>query len=282
MSLPATRTVLRDYVALSELNYIYPFNVLPSNNFFRRIRPNPYYLANELRNIEIDLERKPTAYKALPSVGVQYAPLPDWQKIGPNAATAIIDESAKIAVGPYFDTVNNQAGVQFNYTIKGKLKMICPVKVADGFVLLALNLLNKPVPSVFTNNLVKYVKIGCPPVPNLTCPCIPEEDTLNPCETIASDPEGKYTPAITGTVTLFGKNLGETIPVNLEGAVPYVDCPTCGTDKDVYYAVLGKRLYLGLRLPVGTEWDIESAMYNVNVSIIEERVPTLFTALSPV
>jgi len=279
MSLPATRTVLRDYVALSELNYIYPFNVLPSNNFFRRIRPNPYYLANELRNIEIDLERKPTSYKSSPSVGVQYdSSHPVWAKIGANAADSIIDDSQKILVGPYFDTVNNQAGVQYNYEIRGKLQMKCPVAIAEGHLLLAFNLLNKPVPSVFTNNLVKYVKIGCPPAPNPICPCVPEEDILDPCKTVKTD--GKHTPAIAGDVTIFNKDSSEKITIDLAGAVPHLECPKC--DGDVYYAVIGKRLFLGLKLPVGTEWDIDSAIYNFGVSIVEERVPTLFTALSPV
>lgn len=287
MSLPATRTVLRDYVALSELNYIYPWGTLPSNNFYRRIRPNPYYLANELRNIEIDLERKPTAYKALPSVGAQYTELPDWKAIGPNAATSILDNSQKILVGPYFDTVNNQAGVQYNYKMQGKLSMICPVEIKDGFVLLALNLLNKPVPSTFTNNLVKYVKIGYPPAPNATCPCVPDPDVLNPCNTISSDPQGSFTPAISGQVALFGNpnDPSQQAIIDLQGAVPYLDCPTCGLDNNVYYAVLGKRLYLALNLKaINVEGfdEIQSAIYDINVSIVEERVPTLFTALSPV
>lgn len=274
------RTVLRDYVALSELNYIYPFNVLPSNNFFRRIRPNPYYLANELRNIEIDLERKPTKYQSSPSADVQDdVDHPKWSlSLGSNKATVIGDDSQKSLVGPYFDTVNNQAGVQYNYRFQAKLKMVCPVEMReDRYVILGFNLLNKPVPSAFTNNMIKYTKIGCS-VPDAKCPCLPKEEVLNPCETIASHPQGKFTPVIEGQIRFFGKKREETFSVNLAGAVPHLECPECKPKEDVYYVILGKRLYLAVRLE-DREWDIDSAISNFGVSIVEERVPTLFSAL---
>lgn len=277
MSLPTTRTVLRDYVALSELNYIYPFGVLPSNNFFRRIRPNPFYLANELRNIDIDLERKPTTYDTHPTVAVQYdKTLPEWDKMGPSAGVTILSAGTKTLVGPYFDTINNQAGVQYDYTLNGKLKMMNPVKIADGYVLLAFNLQNKPVPSVFTTNLVKYVRTEMP---------MPEhhgEATLDPCKTMKSDPEGDFTPAIRGRVTFNGKLPAEQLVVSLNDAVPYVDCAHCGEGRDVYYAILGKRIYFAIKLPIGTLWDVDSANYTIQLGIIEEKAPTLFTALSPV
>ena len=275
------RNVLRDYVALSELNYIYPFNVLPSNNFFRRIRPNPYYLANELRNIDIALERKQTIYQSLPSVDVQKdARVPKWaESLGVNKAIVIGENSSKSLVGPYFDTVNNQAGVQYNYEFESKLKMTCPVARQEGYVILGFNLLNKPVPSVFTTNMVKYVRIGCPPVANPECPCLPKEDSLNPCETIESHPQGKFTPAIAGTVAFFGKDRRDTHVCRLDGAVPHLECPDCGLDQDVYYAVIGKRLYLACKLPEVREWEIDTAVVRFGVSIVEERTPTLFSSL---
>ena len=214
MSYPSSRTVLRDYVALSELNYIYPWGTLPSNNFFRRIRPNPYYLANELKNIEIELERKPTAYKASPAVHVETdVTKPDHAKAKASIGDAILDDAQKILVGPYFDTVNNQAGVQFNYELRGKLQMKAPVPISEGYATFSFNLLNKPVPSAFTTNLVKYVKIGSHEVDSSCCPA--DDLPVKPCETVSSDPQGKHTPAIFGTITIFGKDPTDKIEVPL-------------------------------------------------------------------
>lgn len=47
-----SNSLLKDYIAASRMNYLYPFGVLPSNFFFRKIDPLPYYLANELTNIK--------------------------------------------------------------------------------------------------------------------------------------------------------------------------------------------------------------------------------------
>lgn len=278
------RSVLRDYVALSELNYIYPFGTLPTNNFFRRIRPNPYYLANELRNININLERKPTVYQCLPSVDVQKdARVPKWaDSFGVNKANVILEEASKSLVGPYFDTINNQAGVQYNYEFVSKLSMICPVATGQGYVILGFNLLNKPVPSVFTTNMVKYVKIGCPPLSNAECPCLPKEESLNPCETIESSPQGHFTPAINGEIKFFGKDKRDMYVCNLAGAVPHLECPDCGLDQDVYYAVIGKRLYIACKLPEVREWEIDTAMVRFGASIVEESTPTLFSSLGSV
>lgn len=43
---------------LSRDNYIYPIGSLPSNFFFRKTQKNPYWLANELRNIKIKQAKK--------------------------------------------------------------------------------------------------------------------------------------------------------------------------------------------------------------------------------
>lgn len=48
---------LEDAIALSAINYNYPQYVLPWNNTFGRVRPNPFYLANQLRNLEIHAKK---------------------------------------------------------------------------------------------------------------------------------------------------------------------------------------------------------------------------------
>ncbi len=49
-------SLLHEYIKASEMNYLYPFGTLPSNNFFRKIQPNPYYLSNTLRNLKLEIE----------------------------------------------------------------------------------------------------------------------------------------------------------------------------------------------------------------------------------
>jgi hypothetical protein len=51
-------SLLKDYITASQMNYLYPFGVLPSNFFFRKPDPLPYYLSNELKNIETSLDSK--------------------------------------------------------------------------------------------------------------------------------------------------------------------------------------------------------------------------------
>jgi hypothetical protein len=51
-------SLLKDYITASQMNYLYPFGVLPSNFFFRKPNPLPYYLSNELNNIETSLDSK--------------------------------------------------------------------------------------------------------------------------------------------------------------------------------------------------------------------------------
>lgn len=49
--------MFKDYVAISDANYLYPAYVLPSNNFYGRVNPNPYYLSNELRNLRLEMKK---------------------------------------------------------------------------------------------------------------------------------------------------------------------------------------------------------------------------------
>ena len=88
-------SLLKDYITASQMNYLYPFGVLPSNFFFRKPNPLPYYLSNELKNIETSLDSKEeytdadmmvsTATKMLPNKIV----LSDSSviKTGPNCYT---------------------------------------------------------------------------------------------------------------------------------------------------------------------------------------------------
>jgi hypothetical protein len=48
---------LEDLIVLSSINYNYPQYVLPWNNTFGRVRPNPFYLANELRNLQLEVKK---------------------------------------------------------------------------------------------------------------------------------------------------------------------------------------------------------------------------------
>ena len=230
-----SNNLLADYVALSQFNYIYPFGSLPSNFFFRKVNPNPYWLSNELRNTRIALSRKPTVYKANTSVE---------QDGEPTGNTILMENSFKNLIGPYIDTCNNKRAMQYNYEIQSSVAVEDDGKL-DNHVEVSFDLLNTPLPAAFTQNKVKYNKVGS--VESTVCP---------PCN-------GDWHPAMEGVIVLCGKDAAD-----LDKCTEYnlVDAKKCDPMAKISYRIEGNRLIFKLK----KEHRVESANSEFVVSIIEE------------
>lgn len=230
-----SNNLLADYVALSQFNYIYPFGSLPSNFFFRKVNPNPYWLSNELRNTRIALSRKPTVYKANTSVE---------QDGGPTGNTLLMENSFKNLIGPYIDTCNNKRAMQYNYEIQSSVAVEDDGKL-DGYVEVSFDLLNTPLPAAFTKNKVKYNKVGS--VESTVCP---------PCD-------GDWQPAMEGVIVLCGKDAAD-----VDKCTEYnlVDAKKCDPMAPISYRIEGNKLIFKLN----KEHRVETANSEFVVSIIEE------------
>jgi len=228
--------LLADYVALSQFNYIYPFGSLPSNFFFRNVKPNPYWLSNELRNTKIALSKKPTGYKAETSVE---------QDGEPTENTILMENSFKNLIGPYIDTCKGEKSIQYNYEIQSSVAVEDDLKL-DGHVEVSFNLLTTPLPAAFTRNHVKYIKVGS--VETTICPA---------CE------EG-WQPAIEGVIVLCGKDAGD-----VEKCTEYnlADAKNCDPMAAISYKIEGNRLIFKLK----KEHRVQVANSEFVISIIESK-----------
>lgn len=237
--------LLADYVQASQFNYIYPFGSLPSNFFFRRVNPNPWYLSNELRNHRISLSKKPTVYNA--NTTADQSCDATWSDVSDEGNTRIFENSTKSLIGPYIDTCNNKRGMQFNYQIHSGVRVEDDQKT-DGHILVSFDLLNKPLPSAFTQNLVKYIKLGT--METTVCP---------PCD-------NQYQPAFEGVIVLCGKdnqNVDKCTEYNLADAVHTHHCGQAA----VSYKVEGAKLVFKLK----KEHRVEAVNSEFSASIIEEQ-----------
>jgi hypothetical protein len=92
-----------------QLNYLWPQYSLPWNNFIGRVQPNPYYLANQLRNITIRAIESPLIFDS----HVVVASASIWQNIMSTDSSVVTSSASKVFVGKYVDMANNIAGLQF-------------------------------------------------------------------------------------------------------------------------------------------------------------------------
>ena len=138
--------LLRDYVALSQFNYIYPFGTLPSNLFFRKPTPLPYYASNEMKNTKISLSKKPTSIEVDMTVDTSVGPA-----VVDTGNTHVVSSSTKSLVGPYIDTCGDKTSVQYNYKIIAENKLEGD-PTTDGHAKVAFDLKNTPLPAAFIKN----------------------------------------------------------------------------------------------------------------------------------
>lgn len=273
-----SKSLLADYVALSEVNYIYPSYTLPSNNFYNRIQKNPYFLANDLRNNEISASRSSKNFHANPAATMVASNQLNWSNARLDTSVPLSSSATKTLEGPYLDTLNNKAGISYHYKWDNTLQLVPPTSSTQGYVLIGLNL--DASSQDFVNNVLKYtnntgVDPNCGNCPIQTSNCVSPPNNFNPC-----DPGNPYVPGLDGTITLMhGKN---SKVIDVKHAVPLVpgqiSCPQNGDDDEdspVQFAILGNRMYLAVEKDSDSEWN--QVKVSVSAQIVEEKKTSLLS-----
>lgn len=244
--------LLQDYVALSQFNYIYPFGTLPSNLFFRKPNPLPYYMANDMKNNKVALSKKPTLIDV--DMTVSTAPGPEIVDAG---NTHVVSDATKSLVGPYIDLCGEKTSMQYNYKIIAE-NTLADDKDAAGKAKVAFNLKNTALPAAFIKNHVKQIKKGH----MLTSIC-------SPC-----DPD--YHPGFSGTLVFQGVDAAgaaKTTSLNIAEA-KHASCPGV---HDLTYEIVGARLIF--------TWTkthtVETVATEFIASIVEETKSTLLSIEDP-
>ena len=246
-------SLLKDYVALSQFNYIYPFGSLPSNLFFRKPNPNPYWLSNDLKNMKVASSKKPTTVDIDMTVDQSAG-----DTISLTGNTKLFSSSTKSLVGPYIDVIcSSGAKMQYSYSVIAG-NAITDDEQLDGHVKVAFDLKNTPLPAAFIKNHVKLIKKG-------------HMDTsiCRPCD-------DDYHPGFTGELVFIGKDAAgadTTTIVNMTEA-KHASCPGAHS---LTYEIKGARLIF--------KWTKTHRVSQVEAefiaSIVEETKSNLLSVEDP-
>lgn len=259
----STKSLLADYVALSQVNNIYPSYTLPSNNFYDGVKKNPYYLANDLRNVEISTSLSPKHFHAKPTATFVPPSELDWSNASFDTSVTLSSDASKQIL----------QGTTYLYKWDSSLQLVPAAPSTQGYLLIGLNL--DAAPYDFVKNVLKYTNNS---VVESHCESSPvETSSPNPC-----DPGNPYVPGLDGTITMMNGKTSKVISV--KHAVPLVpgqiSCHHNGDDDEdspVQFAILGNRLYFAVEKDSDSEWTM--AMVSVSAEIVEEKKSTLLSPL---
>ena len=250
--------LLRDYVALSQFNYLYPVGTLPSNFFFRKPSPYQYELANQIRNEKLALSMKPSAVNTGMIVDVTDNVFGGRILSSANNVN-IVDASEKAFDSAYSDNCSTAQSRKYHYSFLAENDITLD-RSADGVAKIALNLKNVPIPAAFIKNHVKTVDLRNNP------------STCSPC-----DPGQK--PGFQGQITFTGKNaLGQEQTTVLQASeASDIRCIDMPSPEKLGYSIEGQRLMF--------YWmkthTVENVRLRLTADIIETPNTTLLSPSDP-
>ena len=252
---------LAAYVANAQFNTLYPYNLLPWNTAPTRIQSNPYYLANELTNIEARQFKTPLIFDPnAQAVALNSPVIPtDLTPFFPTSGSLnVFSHSSKIFQGTVYDSSTQTTGNKYQYMYTGVLSNTTNFGATGtaNWAMIGLDL--KTPPTISSNISVQYTtgtKNGCD-----GAPC-----TLgNTCYV-----------SISGTVT-YGTQTGA-----ITQPIPYLNsttgCPPAGSS---YFTINGKRIYILLKFSANSPAS-NTLSYNITIDVIE-RLTVPDPALVPV
>lgn len=244
--------LLRDYVALSQFNYLYPVGTLPSNFFFRKPSPYQYELSNQLRNQKLALSMKPSTVNTEMVVDVTENFFGGRILSSANNVN-IVDASKKSFASTYSDDCSTAQSREYDYSFLAENDVTMD-RSTEGIAKIALNLKNTPIPAAFITNHVKTVDLRNNP------------STCSPC-----DPGHK--PCFQGQITFTGKDaLGQekttVLQANEARDIRCIDIPS---PEQLGYSIEGQRLMF--------YWVKTHTVENVRVRLTADIVETPNTTL---
>lgn len=238
-----------------QLNYLWPQYSLPWNNFFGRIRPNPWYLSNELRNLAIRAEASPLVFDS--QTGVNYksgATLPDWSTFDASASKIINNQSTRSVVATHTDNMGAKA-VEYQYDISSSVVFTQSTSIQPtGLLTLSINLAKKDGQAT---NTVAYTNTS--------------GATPNACQVGTT-----YFNSLTGSVSVGGKTY------SLANALPYDSCQSCpnAPASSVLYSIQGNRLFVSVPVSNSPATSAGVVVVNADLRVIEILDP-LISAMNP-
>jgi len=201
-------------------NYLYPQYSLPWNNFFRNIQSNPFYLQNELNNVEAREIVSPLVFDANSSIawvptGTLGALLPPLSVLQ-APIKSISSTSSKTFVGRYINLKDSINGLEYQYVYNMTASIASPVVLdsthTSGVLVIGLNLASG------ANNLVK-------------------NDIV-----VITDGSGGVVTTVQGSITIGDATF------SFSNAVPWILTNTPFSKDEVYYYINGNRIYLAVPL----------------------------------
>lgn len=225
--------------AIANYNYLWPSYSLPWNNFFRKISPTPYYVANEISNIEYRELKSPLNFDANPQ-GYAFTPTsttPDLGCILPtDGSTTVLANASKTFQGTSYDLKSQKAGLTYQYYYTGQIVSLTnftnvtqPTTPPStiSWILLGLNL---AVPPTFAVSIqTKYVA-----------------STINGCSGAPCQLGNSCRVALTGKITAIYDNSPVTYEEEIIKPTPYlngsVGCSIASSNS--HYTIVGNRLYV--------------------------------------
>jgi len=243
------------YVANAQFNLLWPSYSLPWNNFYSKPDPNPYYLSNELSNIEYRELSSPRVFDAnAQAVGVASFPV-NVATVIPVFGSTSAGQSTKSFQGVSYDISTKQSAPKYFYNYNGQLQngsAIVPAN-ASAWIVLGLNLSVPPTFSTTISTLYQSAggATGCAGIP-----CTVGPNCLS---------------GISGFINVAGAQ------INLNNPIPYLNSTTgCSFNQNVtqYYTILGSRLYLIVKATNATQAPANSLIYHINVTTVESTTAT--------
>lgn len=267
--------------AIANYNYLWPSYSLPWNNFFRKVSPTPYYVANEISNIEYRELKSPLIFDANPQAyAFNPTTLPSPLDLGcilpTDGSTVLLASASKTFQGTSYDIKSRKAGLTYEYSYAGTIVSTTNFNIpaqnpqaSVNWVLLGLNL---AVPPTFAVSIqTKYAA-------NTTNGCTGAPCTLGTTCAVA----------LKGQIDLFNNNA--PIPITtayIFQPTPYlnssVGCSLVTTPQVAHYTIVGNRLYLLVPLSNAFTTIPDTISYAVTVRTVESSVvadPALVPAIA--
>lgn len=243
-------TPLAAYVANAQFNTLYPYNLLPWNTAPTTIQKNPYYLANELTNIEARQLKTPLIFDPNAQLVALNSPVipTDLTPYFPiSGSKDVFSQSSKTFQGTVYDSSTQTTGVKYQYSFNGVLANTSNFGASTiaNWALIGLDFNVKPtIASTISVQYTPSTALGC-----AGAPCI----------------LGK-----TCVVSLSGSISYGTQTAAITQPIPYLNSTTgCTPTGSSFFTISGNRLYVLVQF-AGNSQASNSATYNITVDVIEK------------
>ena len=227
-------------------NYFWPNYTLPWNNFFSRIRNEPYYTENRLRNQTAREVASPLVFDSQPLFLVSpydastcVSKLPSLVSLNPLSGTSLIASAIKSFVGKAVSRDPLYYSLRYNYHFTGTLSCVGPIS-GEVWLIFELNLARS------TNNSLQSVSIGSCPTDECKCGILVPKSIVQ----------------FTGGIVVG------SLAVTIENPTNVTTCTTA-KDTNTLYQINGNKITIAIYVNATSPTTASQVNYDFNVDIDE-------------